>query len=58
MINEPDDFGPRVAMRHWGSVVINPMPLLARKLDERAKAYQIVRTARNARKHPHRGGKR
>lgn len=58
MSNEPNDFGPRVAMRRWGSVVINPMPLLARKLTERSQPYKIERAARNARKHPHRGGKK
>ncbi len=55
MINEPEDFGPRVAMRPWGSVLINPMPMLARAASEHSQLHQSERARRNARKHPHRG---
>lgn len=58
-MTEPLDFGLRVAQRQWGTVLINPMPMLARVAYEATRASAAHRRARvNARKRPHRGGKR
>jgi hypothetical protein len=57
--NEPLDFGIRVAQREWGAVLINPMPMLARVAYEATRANATYRRRlANARKRPHRGGKR
>jgi len=38
-VTEPLDFGPRIAMRRWGPVKVNPMPMLARASYEKARAW-------------------